>query len=39
MTKSGEFLFDFGSPTTFLAYKQLPKIAARHGARIVKPTM
>ncbi len=35
MTKSVEFLFDFGSPTTFLAYKQLPKIAARHGARIV----
>ena len=35
MTKSVEFLFDFGSPTTYLAYKQLPKIAARHGARIV----
>lgn len=35
MTKSVEFLFDFGSPTTFLAYKQLPKIASRHGARIV----
>jgi 2-hydroxychromene-2-carboxylate isomerase len=34
MTKSVEFLFDFGSPTTFLAYKQLPKIAARHGARV-----
>lgn len=33
--KSVEFLFDFGSPTSFLAYKQLPKIAARHGARIV----
>ena len=35
MTKSIEFLFDFGIPTSFLAYKQLPKIAARHGARIV----
>ena len=35
MTKSVEFLFDFGSPTSYLAYKQLPKIAARHGARIV----
>ena len=35
MTRSVEFLFDFGSPTTYLAYKQLPKIAARHGARIV----
>jgi 2-hydroxychromene-2-carboxylate isomerase len=35
MTKAVEFLFDFGSPTTYLAYKQLPKIASRHGARIV----
>lgn len=35
MTKSVEFLFDFGSPTSYLAYKQLPKIAARHGARII----
>lgn len=35
MTKSVEFLFDFGSPTTYLAYKQLPKIATRHGARII----
>jgi len=35
MTKSVEFLFDFGSPTSYLAYKQLPRIAARHGARIV----
>ena len=35
MTKAVEFLFDFGSPTSYLAYKQLPKITARHGARIV----
>jgi 2-hydroxychromene-2-carboxylate isomerase len=35
MTKAVEFLFDFGSPTSYLAYKQLPKVAARHGARIV----
>jgi 2-hydroxychromene-2-carboxylate isomerase len=35
MTKAVEFLFDFGSPTSYLAYKQLPKIAARHGARII----
>lgn len=35
MTKSVEFLFDFGSPTSYLAYKQLPKITGRHGARIV----
>jgi 2-hydroxychromene-2-carboxylate isomerase len=34
MTKAVEFLFDFGSPTSYLAYKQLPKITARHGARI-----
>ena len=35
MTKTVEFLFDFGSPTSYLAYKQLPKITSRHGARIV----
>jgi 2-hydroxychromene-2-carboxylate isomerase len=35
MTKAVEFLFDFGSPTSYLAYKQLPKIASRHGARII----
>jgi 2-hydroxychromene-2-carboxylate isomerase len=35
MTKAVEFLFDFGSPTSYLAYKQLPKITARHGARII----
>jgi 2-hydroxychromene-2-carboxylate isomerase len=35
MTRAVEFLFDFGSPTSYLAYKQLPKITARHGARIV----
>lgn len=35
MTKSVEFLFDFGSPTSFLAYKRLPKIASRHGARVI----
>lgn len=35
MTKSVEFLFDFGSPTSYLAYKRLPKVTARHGVRIV----
>jgi 2-hydroxychromene-2-carboxylate isomerase len=35
MTKAVEFLFDFGSPTSYLAYKQLPKVASRHGARIL----
>lgn len=35
MTKIVEFFFDFGSPYTYLAYHQLPKIAARHGATII----
>ncbi|MCG3190559.1 MAG: 2-hydroxychromene-2-carboxylate isomerase [Burkholderiaceae bacterium] len=29
-----EFLFDFGSPATYLAHTQLPRIAADTGARI-----
>jgi 2-hydroxychromene-2-carboxylate isomerase len=29
-----EFFFDVGSPTTYLAYTQLPQIAATAGARI-----
>jgi 2-hydroxychromene-2-carboxylate isomerase len=29
-----EFFFDFGSPTAYLAYTQLPKIAAACGAQI-----
>ena len=32
--KTIEFLFDFGSPTTYLAHTQLPRIAAETGARI-----
>ena len=32
--KTIEFLFDFGSPTTYLAWTQLPAIAERHGATI-----
>ena len=35
MAKQVEFYFDFGSPTTYLAYTQLPKIAERTGAEIV----
>lgn len=35
MSKSLEFFFDFGSPTTYLAWTQLPKIAAAAGATIV----
>jgi 2-hydroxychromene-2-carboxylate isomerase len=33
--KQVEFFFDFGSPTAYLAYTQLPKIAAEHGAQLV----
>ncbi len=35
MSKQVEFFFDFGSPTTYLAYTQLPKIAASRKAQIV----
>ncbi len=34
MSKSVEFYFDLGSPTAYLAFTQLPAIAARHGAKI-----
>jgi len=32
--KTIEFLFDFGSPTSYLAWTQVPAIAERHGATI-----
>jgi 2-hydroxychromene-2-carboxylate isomerase len=32
MAKTLEFLFDFGSPTSYIAYKRLPPIVARTGA-------
>jgi 2-hydroxychromene-2-carboxylate isomerase len=35
MSKSLEFFFDFGSPTTYLAWTQLPKIATETGAEII----
>lgn len=35
MAKSVEFLFDFGSPYTYLAYHQLPKIAQAAGAQVI----
>ena len=35
MTKTVEFIFDFGSPNAYLAHKVLPEIAARTGASIV----
>ena len=38
--KTIEFNFDFGSPTTYLAWTQLPAIAERHGATIdYKPVL
>jgi 2-hydroxychromene-2-carboxylate isomerase len=33
-TKTVEFLFDFGSPASYLAYKRLPQMAERAGARV-----
>ena len=34
MTKTIEFYFDYGSPTSYLAYTQLPALAERTGAEI-----
>lgn len=34
MPKTVEFLFDVGSPTTYLAHRRLPAIAARTGAAV-----
>ncbi len=34
MAKTVEFLFDFGSPASYLAYKRLPTLVAKTGARI-----
>jgi 2-hydroxychromene-2-carboxylate isomerase len=34
MTKTVEFVFDVGSPTTYLAWTQLPKIAKRNDAAV-----
>ncbi|ALL14524.1 2-hydroxychromene-2-carboxylate isomerase [Caulobacter henricii] len=34
MSKTIDFIFDFGSPNAYLAWKVLPDIAARHGAEI-----
>ena len=35
MSKQVEFFFDFGSPYTYLAYHELPRIAQARGAQIV----
>jgi 2-hydroxychromene-2-carboxylate isomerase len=39
MSKTLEFFFDYGSPTTYLAQVQLPGIAERTGAEIVRKPM
>ena len=35
MTKTVEFLFDFGSPNAYLSHRVVPAIEARTGARFV----
>lgn len=35
MSKTVEFLFDLGSPTTYLAYTQLPEICTQTGAQLI----
>ncbi|MHA6492179.1 2-hydroxychromene-2-carboxylate isomerase [Pseudomonas borbori] len=35
MSKTVEFFFDVGSPTTYLAWTQLPRIAEQAGAQII----
>lgn len=35
MSKNVEFYFDLGSPATYLAYTQLPKICTQAGARLI----
>lgn len=34
MTRTVTFLFDFGSPASYLAYKRVPALAARTGATV-----
>ncbi len=34
MSKTIDFIFDFGSPNAYLAWKLLPDIAARQGAKV-----
>jgi 2-hydroxychromene-2-carboxylate isomerase len=35
MPRSVEFFFDFGSPTSYLAYTQLPGLVERTGAEVI----
>jgi 2-hydroxychromene-2-carboxylate isomerase len=39
MSKTLEFFFDLGSPSTYLAYTQLPNICARTGSQLVYQPM
>ena len=39
MSKTLEFYFDFGSPTTYLAWTQLPRLCAEEGATLVYKPM
>jgi 2-hydroxychromene-2-carboxylate isomerase len=39
MTRTIEFWFDFGSPTTYLAHTQLPRIAREAGAQLLYKPM
>lgn len=39
MSKRLEFYYDYGSPTTYLAWTQLPALAERTGAEIVRKPM
>src|ERR1700689_1939687 len=40
MTKRLEFIFDFGSPNAYLAYRALPPILARTGAELaIRPCL
>lgn len=40
MSKTVDFYFDFGSPAAYIAYTQLPRIAAEAGAKLVwKPML
>lgn len=36
MSKTIEFYYDYGSPTAYLAWTQLPAVAERAGARLVR---
>jgi 2-hydroxychromene-2-carboxylate isomerase len=39
MAKTLEFLFDFGSPASYLAYERLPELLGRTGAKAVYAPM